>query len=113
MFCYLEARPERGQARWGAYSVINDSTPLRHQGRRTRSTQAQWRDNNLGPILIFRMTRLFVRGSVVAVGFLVAFNASMTGLWFAVGPSRDALVVGSWIAGDAMLCLIALWATDR
>jgi hypothetical protein len=35
------------------------------------------------------------------------------GLWFTAGPSLDALVVAAWIAGDAMLCLIALWVTDR
>jgi hypothetical protein len=58
------------------------------------------------------MTRL-VRGSVLAVAVLLAFNAAMMAIWFAVGASRDALVVAGWIAGDAMLCLIALWATDR
>ena len=59
------------------------------------------------------MTRLVVRGSVLTIAVLVAFNATMMGLWLTVGPSRDALVVGGWIAGDAMLCLVALWATDR
>jgi hypothetical protein len=58
------------------------------------------------------MTRL-LRGSVLAVAVLLAFNAAMMAIWFAVGASRDALVVAGWIAGDAMLCLIALWATDR
>jgi hypothetical protein len=58
------------------------------------------------------MTRL-VRGSVLAVAVLLAFNAAMMAIWFAVGASRDALVVAGWIAGDAMLCLIAFWATDR
>jgi hypothetical protein len=60
-----------------------------------------------------RMTRLFARGSVVAIAVLITFNVAMTGLWFAAGPSRDPLVVAGWIAGDAMLCLVALWATDR
>jgi hypothetical protein len=59
------------------------------------------------------MTRLFARGGVVAIAVLIAFNVAMMGLWFAAGPLRDALVVAGWIAGDAMLCLVALWATDR
>lgn len=52
-------------------------------------------------------------GSVVAIGMLITFNLSMLGLWFAAGSSRDALVVAGWIAGDATLCIVALWATDR
>jgi hypothetical protein len=58
------------------------------------------------------MTRLFARGSVVAIAVLIAFNVAMMGLWLTAGPSRDALVVAGWIAGDAMLCLFGLWATD-
>ena len=50
---------------------------------------------------------------MVAIAVLIAFNLAMLGLWFAAGPSRDALVVAGWIAGDAMLCVVALWATDR
>jgi hypothetical protein len=59
------------------------------------------------------MTRLFARGTGVAVALLVAFNVAMMASWLAAGPSRDGLVVAGWIAGDAMLCLVALWATDR
>jgi hypothetical protein len=59
------------------------------------------------------MNRVFLRGSVLTIASVVAFNATMMGLWSTVGPSLDALVVAAWIAGDAMLCLIGLWATDR
>jgi hypothetical protein len=59
------------------------------------------------------MTRLFERGTAVAVALLVAFNLAMVGLRLAAGASRDGLVVAGWIAGEAMLCLVALWATDR
>jgi hypothetical protein len=59
------------------------------------------------------MTRLFARGTAVAIAMLVGFNVAMMGSWIAAGPSRGALVVAGWIAGDAMLCLVALWATDR
>jgi hypothetical protein len=33
--------------------------------------------------------------------------------WSAAGPFRDALVVAGWIAGDAVLCLVALFVTER
>jgi hypothetical protein len=59
------------------------------------------------------MDPLFLRRSVLTIAMLVAFNATMMGLWFTAAPSLDALVVAAWIAGDAMLCLIALWVTDR
>jgi hypothetical protein len=59
------------------------------------------------------MTRLLTRGGVNAIVVLVAFHVAMMGWWFAAGSSRDALVVASCIAGDAMLRLVALWATDR
>jgi hypothetical protein len=73
---------------------------------------APQRDNDR-TILIFRMNRLFLRGNVLTIVVLVAFNATMMGLWVTAGPSRDALVVACWIAGDGLLCLISLWATDR
>jgi hypothetical protein len=47
------------------------------------------------------------------IALLVAFNLAMMGLRLAAGASRDGLVVAGWIAGEAMLCLVALWATDR
>jgi hypothetical protein len=59
------------------------------------------------------MTRLFAKSGVVAIAVLIAFNAAMMALWATAGASRDALVVAVWIAGDAMLGLAALWATDR
>jgi hypothetical protein len=60
------------------------------------------------------MTRLLTRGTAVAICVLVAFNVAVMGLWHAAGSVRDALVgLAGWIAGDAMLCLVALWAADR
>jgi hypothetical protein len=59
------------------------------------------------------MTRLLARSTVVALAAVVAFNLAMMAAWSAAGPSRDALVVAGWIAGDAVLCLIALFVTDR
>jgi hypothetical protein len=44
---------------------------------------------------------------------VVAFNVAMMVVWSAAGPSRDALVVAGWISGDAVLCLIPLFVTDR
>jgi hypothetical protein len=65
------------------------------------------------PPLLGTLTRLFARGTGVAVALLVAFNVAMMASWLTAGPSRDGLVVAGWIAGDALLCLVALWATDR
>jgi hypothetical protein len=59
------------------------------------------------------MTRLLARSTVLAVAAVAAFNVAMMVAWSAAGPSRDALVVAGWIAGDAVLCLIALFVTDR
>jgi hypothetical protein len=59
------------------------------------------------------MTRLLARSTIVAVASLIAFNLAMMVAWSTAGPSRDALVVAAWIAGDAVLCLIALFVTDR
>ena len=51
------------------------------------------------------MPRLLERSTVLALAALVAFNVAMMVGWSAAGPSRDALVVAGWIAGDAVLCL--------
>ena len=59
------------------------------------------------------MTRLLARSTVLGLAALVAFNLAMMVAWSAAGPSRDALIVAGWIAGDAVLCLIALFVTDR
>jgi hypothetical protein len=59
------------------------------------------------------MTRLLARSTFLALAAIVAFNVAMMLAWSAAGPSRDALVVAGWIAGDAVLCLIALFITDR
>ena len=59
------------------------------------------------------MTRLLARSTVLGLAVLVAFNLAMMVAWSAAGPSRDALIVAGWIAGDAVLCLIALFVTDR
>jgi hypothetical protein len=39
------------------------------------------------------MDPLFLRRSVLTIAVLVAFNATMMGLWFTAGPPLDALVV--------------------
>jgi hypothetical protein len=59
------------------------------------------------------MTRLLARSTVLAIAAVIAFNVAMMVAWSAAGPSRDALVVAGWVAGDAVLCLIALFVTDR
>jgi hypothetical protein len=58
------------------------------------------------------MTRFVARTPVLALAAVVAFNVAMMVAWPAAGPSRDALVVAGWIAGDAVLCVIALFITD-
>jgi hypothetical protein len=50
---------------------------------------------------------------LLAIAILIGFNAAMMTLWFVAGPSRDELVVGGWIPGDAMLLLIAAWAIEH
>jgi hypothetical protein len=59
------------------------------------------------------MPRVLERSTVLALAALVAFNVAMMVGWSAAGPSRDALVVAGGIAGDAVLCLIALFVTER
>ena len=50
---------------------------------------------------------------LLAIAALVAFNAAMMTLWFVEPASRDALVAGVWIPGDAVLCLVALGAIEH
>jgi hypothetical protein len=58
------------------------------------------------------MTRLLNRSTFLALAALIAFNVGMMVAWNAAGPFRDALVVAGWIAGDAVLSLVALFLTD-
>jgi hypothetical protein len=57
------------------------------------------------------MNGQFVR--LMAIAALIAFNAAMVAISFVAGSSRDALLIGGWIPGNAVLCLGAVWATEH